>query len=160
MSIFTDLLPERPLEEQVAGYVSVHLGGRRYMLPTLSRRLNRAWKERLTLRVNALLSNVQGQSDAGAIMAALADASDTVVELVREYDHTGVIPPDEDDALEHDTDQEWLAALLQCGAAAYPFVGLALQAQRQAPEPTSLSPTPGPEPTNGRQPSTAGARAT
>jgi hypothetical protein len=155
------LLPSRPLEEQLAGEVSVRIGGQRYVLPTLSRRRNRAWKEQLNGSLGLVLSTVQGTNDPGAIMATLAAASDTVVELVRAYDHTGVIPPDDAPELEEDTDEEWLAALLTCGAAAYPFVKLALQAQRQVPQPEPSPAMPnGHAPTNGQQPNTAGARVT
>ena len=159
--MLNSLLPDRPLEEQLAGTVTLELGGHRYVLPTLTRRQNRAWKERLTGELGGLFGSVQGSNDGGAIMAVLATAGDLVVELVRAYDVTGVIPPDDSPELERDTDQEWLRALLACGAAAYPFVGLALEAQRQAGvEPPSLPTPTGAEPTNGQQPSMAGAHGT
>lgn len=161
--MLNSILPSRPLEEQMAGYVTVTLGGQRYELPTLTRRENRSWKEALNERMGTALGTVQGTSDPGAIMTVLAAAGDIVVELVRLYDRQGVIPPDDSPALERDTDQEWLTALLACGAAAYPFVGLALEAQRQSsaqPEPQSPTTTPGPEPTNSRPPNGDGVPAT
>src|SRR4029078_10437082 len=117
---------------------------------------NREWKAALNERFGFALGSLQGTNDPATMMAVLPQADDIVVALVRQYDRAGVIPPDDDPALERDTDQEWMRALLACAAAAYPFVGLALEAQRGT---AAQSPT-GPEPTNSPQPSGAGALAT
>lgn len=152
--MLNSLLPDRPLSEQMAGEVRVRIGGREYLLPTLTRRQNRRWKDQLNDRLGGAFAGLKTLDDPGAVMQALDGVGDLVPELVREYDQTGVIPPDDDPALERDTDREWLQALLACAAAAYPFVGLALEAQRQqptvAPQPGDASPptTIGHEPTN------------
>jgi hypothetical protein len=141
------LLPRRDLEQQLAGIVVVELGGHRYRVPTLSRRENRAWKEQLNDRLSAVLGGLSASDEPSVIFSALASADDAVVDLVRAYDASHVIPPD--DELANDTDAEWLRALLAMAAAAYPFVGLALEAMRPNPSRTASPESMSSQPQNG-----------
>jgi hypothetical protein len=159
--VLNSVLPSRPLEEQMAGEVRVSLGGRTYVMPVLTRRQNRAWKAAMEERLGSVVGGIQGSSDPATIMRVLSTSGDTVPELVRLYDQSGVLPDDDDPALEYDTDIEWLRALLAVASAAYPFVGLALEAQRLGQQQTPPAPTNGhgPEPMSSPPTSMAGRRS-
>ena len=150
------LLPERSIAEQLAGYTTLVLGGHAYHVPVLARRPSRAWKALFDERIGTALASFDKLDSPAAILAALNSADDAPYELVRAYDESSAIPPD--DELEGDTDGEWMAALLVVYRAAHPTLDLVLGAIRAAgPEPTT---TPGPEHSNGRRRPTAGGRAT
>lgn len=149
-----EMLPARPMEDQLAGLVPVRVDGRTYRLPVLPRKRNRVWKEELSQELGTLFEQMDSD-DPGLLMASLAAADEKVVKLVRAYDYTNLIPPD--DEMEADTDAEWLAALLSIVAAAHPFVGLVLSGRDQTPTPSPI-PANGVEHTSSPQPPTGGRR--
>lgn len=152
-----ELLPVRTIEEQLAGQIPVKLDGQTFVLPVLSRRDNRVWKQLMSDRLEGLFGDMNDEASSGQVMETLMTGDEVIVELVRAYDKQNRIPPDDD--LKNDTDAEWLSAFLVCVAASHPFVGLVLSGETPIRKPNPPTPMNGHAPTSSPRPSTRGPRA-
>jgi hypothetical protein len=151
------LLPERSAEDILSGRVRLTFGDKQYELPVLKRGASRRWKEQIDARIIGLIGSLDASGDnIGAIVGILAGASDQLVELLRAYDETGVLP-DPETLDEEASDIDILRAVLEVWAAANPLAALAVVAATRSlkqPTPTNgLSP-----PSSSAPPSTAGRR--
>jgi hypothetical protein len=124
------LLPERTFEDILSGRIVVKLDGQDYILPVLGRRETRAWRAKLVERLGVLFTDLG--DNVSAMLGTLTASSDRMVEMLRLYDGTGVLPDDE--ALDEATDPEILVAFLSVGAAAFPEVAAVIEGFRRLPE--------------------------
>ena len=102
-----------------ASPIAVVLGGREKLLPPLSIRANRGWKKRLAEAVGETWVTFGQADDYGAIVGLVAGATDTMLDLLIEYDTSGSLGGREW-IEDHATDSEVYAAFKEVAAVAYP----------------------------------------
>ena len=140
----TGLLPERSVEDVLAGRLRLRLGGEWYVLPVLTIGQNREWMESLDAEMQPLLDGAD-DDDLSAIVERMQGLSDRLLEFVYSYDIKGLLPPRE--AIEPNVyPHEALRAVLEVRLAANPTLGFALagvvqdiRAGRPAPSPPTSS---------------------
>lgn len=90
-------LPERRIEDVLAGILRVTLGGETYVLPVRSIASNRRWLESLEAREGALLAAVgTAGNDLEALTAAIVGSdigAQELLDLVIAYDEDHILPP-------------------------------------------------------------------
>jgi hypothetical protein len=144
----------RPEHEVLAAApIAVTLGGREKRLPPLSIRANREWKRKVAEAVGASWVAFGQADDTGSIVGLVAGATDTMLDLLLEYDMSGSLGGREW-IEEHASDAEVYQTMKEVLAVAYPpfqdartmpglgqaLVGLVASVSQGR---TSLSPTSG-----------------
>jgi hypothetical protein len=115
-------LPERSVEDVLAGRLRIRLAGEWYVLPVLTIGQNREWTESLDAEVAPLL---EGSDDLEVIVQRAQGLSDRLLEFVWSYDRMGVLPPRE--TIEPNVyPHEALRAVMEVRLAANPTLGFAL----------------------------------
>lgn len=102
-----------------AAPIAVTLGGRERLLPPLSIRANREWKAKLAAAVGQTWVQFGQADDYGHITGLVAGMTDTMLDLLIEYDTSGALGGREwieDNA----TDVEVYTAFKEVAAVAYP----------------------------------------
>lgn len=152
--LWPESLPTRSATDIMAGRVRVYLGGAVYDLPVLPRRASREWLEGLDERFHALGAALDAAGDdTPRILSMLAAHTESLVEMLRSYDTSGVLP-DPDIIDTHATDAEILRALIEVWRAAHPLAAtLAGTAETRTSGTSSESPTSSPSNTAGTPPS-------
>jgi hypothetical protein len=148
-------LPERSVEDVLAGRLRIRLGGEWYVLPVLTIGQNREWVESLDAQMQPLLDGAD-DGDLNAVVARMQDLSDRLLEFVWSYDRMGVLPPRE--TLEPDVyPHEALRAVMEVRLAANPTLGFALPGAIEAMRAESRPPS---ERTSSSRRNTAGPSRT
>lgn len=136
---------ERSVEDILAGRLRIRLAGEWHTLPVLTVGENADWLASLEAVFQPVVD--ADESDAPAIMAALAAADDRLLELVYSYDKMGLLP--ERASIERNVyPHEILRAVMEVRLAANPTAGfglaLALAEMREATKPEAPTPAPAP----------------
>ncbi|HEX5013017.1 MAG TPA: hypothetical protein VFV72_02575 [Candidatus Limnocylindrales bacterium] len=150
-----DLFNGRPAEDILSRTVRVTLAGREYELAVLTIAGNKRWKASLDKRLTGMLNGLEAlpDNDVGTIFNLLNSQVDALLDLLVEYDTTGVLPPR--DVLEETVyESELLVAVREVWRAANPFAVASLEAATIALQPNDLS-----APTSSPRPNGAGKRA-
>jgi len=143
-------LPTRTAEDILAGRVRVVLGGVQYALPVLPRRRSREWLEALDARFAEIASALdEAADDKPRILALLTTQTTGLLEMLRAYDVTDVLPaPEYLD--EFATDSEVLVAMVEVWRAANPLAdSLAATADEGTDGTSSALSSSSPPPTGG-----------
>lgn len=165
------LLPERSVEDVLAGVLKLKLGDSEFRLPVLVIDKADGWRESLTTKFGGVMGALEGQTTAAGALTFFATQTPMMIEMLREYDINAVLP---DDAWirSHATEPEILRAFMVVLAASFPFVAAALDILAANPgalqmvlkefrtdsgEPTSTPPGPtgGPRGKSGRRSQTS-----
>lgn len=133
-------LPTRSAADILAGRIRVVLGGLPYELPVLPRKASREWLASLDERF-AFLSKAldQAADDKPRILALLAGQSAGLLEMLRSYDRTNVLP----EAMfldEFATDSEILLAMVEVWRATNPLAATLAEAADGGTDGTPLGP--------------------
>lgn len=155
--ILTQFLPERSVEDILAGRVRLTFGGQAFDLPALTIDKCEAWQAEFSERLAQLFSGISQLDSAGAILGRLGSATDFQLELLRAYDEKNVLP-DDAGLRAIATPDALLRATLEVLAAGYPLAAsvvdliarnpamakaLVLELMKtQPPPPSSGSPRP------------------
>lgn len=161
--LLAEFLPSRSTEDILAERVRLRLGGEEFVLPDLPIEATEAWQTQFASELGVIYAQVGKAKAPADVMVKLLGLVPIQLSLIRGYDTSGVLPPDEW-IRQHASPGAVLKAFLEVLAAAHPTVGVLLDAavrnpaairelMRDAPETTS------PPPTNGSHPSTAGKPA-
>lgn len=143
------------MEDILFERVRLVIGGEVYDLPALSIEDNAAWKARLDADLAGVLDAVDGAGDdLTAILTALTGNDDALLDLLRSYDRTGVLP---DDATIRAslTPMGLVRAVLEVWRAANPLVDIGIAGMAMS----EVMPTASPAPTSSSRRSTGGRRA-
>lgn len=131
--LLRQFLPERTSEEILAGRIRIRLSGQDHILPVLTIRENRAWRELASTHLGQLTGGLASISDTASILARIASATDSQMALVRAYDKGGVLPD-----LEDVTEPELLRATFAVVAAAFPLAAAIIDQLLSNPELAAL----------------------
>lgn len=143
--MFESYLPQRAIEDVLAGRLPVVLGGEVYHLPVRSIASNRRWVESLTVEMSEMLRAIAASGDDQTALATalMRVGAEQLLDLVLAYDDTEVLPPKE--ALEEEVKpHEVLAAVIAIRRVQNPLADAGLAAAANAiagtssQEPTSL----------------------
>lgn len=144
---------ERPAEDILSRVVRISLAGVEYELPVLTIAGNKRWKATLDSRLTGMLNGIEGSGDDLSLVFALLNSQvDALLDLLVEYDTSGILPAR--DVLEETVyEHELLAAVREVWRAANPFALASLEAGMAVlRENASLPPTSSPPPpTAGRR---------
>jgi len=148
-----DVLGPRPADLIVSRTVRITLGGIPYELPVRSIRANREWKERLDAATAVLLENLNASGDERAAIVAAFDGHEAeLIDLLVDYDTSGVLSREVIEDIEPDASIELLDALGEVWRAASPLVAIGVAAAVVTRTPPSSPPTSTPRPrTAGRR---------
>lgn len=153
-SIMPDVMPQRSAADILAGRIRIVLGGIPYELPVLPRGESRRWLESLDVRFQALGALLdEAANDTPRILAMLAEHQTFLLEMVKSYDHSDVLP-DTAHLDEFATDAEVLHAVIEVWRAANPLADRLAGMSGAATNGTS------PEPPTSPRPSSDGALTT
>lgn len=83
-------LPQRSRADVLAGRLRISLAGKPYVLPVLTIRQNEEWVASLTAEVAPLIAGTDDTDEAIRLMEAFGSR---LMDFVRSYDITGVLPP-------------------------------------------------------------------
>jgi hypothetical protein len=139
----------RPAGDILSRVVRVTLGGKEYELPVRSIKANREWLATVNGQTAAMLTGLDTMGDdIEALLNALGNHIDPLIDLLTAYDHTGVLPSkDEIEAIEPDASLEVLDAVQGVWRAANPLLATAVEtATRSEPANASSPPTSSPRP--------------
>lgn len=134
-----EALPERSATDILAGRIRVVLAGQTFDLPVLPRKASREWIERLDARFASLSDALdQAADDTPRVLALLAGHSDWLLEALRSYDTSGVLPTGTAGGLldELATDAEILRATVEVWRAANPLAATLAAAAGEDEPPT------------------------
>jgi hypothetical protein len=124
--VFRALIPERTTEDVLSGRLRMYLGDEVYQLRVLTIEQSDAWRELVQTKANEILTQLGGETNVAGVLAFMGMHTPTLLELVHEYDVSGVLPDDQW-IYKHCTEADILRAFMLCMAAAYPFVTAALE---------------------------------
>jgi len=121
------LLGPRSVEDTLAERVVLTIGGTEYVLPVLPMRASRDWEERLDGALVGLLAMVRDEGDdVAALLQALSESPWPFIDLLLEYDRTGVLP-DRDTIYSVETEMGLLCATLEVWRAAHPLADIGIE---------------------------------
>lgn len=133
-------LPTRSAADILAGRIRLVLGGTGYELPVLPRRASREWLAALDGRFAHLARELdQAADDAPRILGLLAGQSGVLLEMLRSYDTSGILPAAEylDD---YASDSEILVAMVEVWRAANPLAATLAEAAEETSTTSSERP--------------------
>ena len=120
-TIGLDAVMRRPVEAILSGHVRVFLAAVPYELPVLPRIENKRWLAGLDRRFADLADKLdEAADDKGRILELLSAHTDWLLEAIRSYDVTGILP-DAEYLNEYATDPEILRAAVEVWRAANPL---------------------------------------
>lgn len=177
--IYRSLLPERSVEDVLAGVLRLRLGEGTFPVPVLVIAKADEWRAKLAEEFGQVVGVLEGKTDVAGVLAFAGSHAPTMLKLLRAYDSTGVLP-DDDWIFNNATEPQILQAFMLVLAACFPFIAAALDilaanpgalklvleefgpTSRNAGEPTSTLPAPtaGPSRKSGRASRTSSSRAT
>jgi len=161
--IFRSLLPERSVEDVFAGVLRVKLGDGQFPIPVLVIEKADVWRASLSEKFSEVVGALEGQTNAAGVLTFLGTHTPTMIELLRDYDLSNVLP-DNDWIRKHATEPEILRAFMLVLAANFPFIAAALDILAANPGALTMvleefgpvRPTPDGSPTNTSHEPTAG----
>lgn len=121
----------------MAEIIRVRLGvaanQREVVIPVLATRPNREWKAQFSAAFGGIVDQLAKNADGSALLGLVAGMTDEQLRLLRAYDRSGALPPDEwiDD---NATDAQILSAFLGVTAAAFPLADTLIQLVRESPD--------------------------
>jgi hypothetical protein len=149
------LLPPRSIEDILAERVRLVIGGEVYDLPALVIEKNDEWKASLEADLTGMLAALdEAGNDVGSIVATLSQEPTRLLNLLRSYDATGVLPDDATIRASM-TPIGILRAVLEVWRAANPLVDIAVAGMSL----NEVMPKRSRRPTNVSRPNTAGRSA-
>jgi hypothetical protein len=181
--VFRSLLPERAVEDVLAGVLRMNFGGSSFTVPVLVIAKADDWRARLNEEFVGVMGALEGQTNAAGVLAFLGSHTPKMIGLIREYDVEGTLPDDEW-LRGHATEPEILRAFMLLLAASFPFIAAALDILAANPDAlklvleefgptsnpklipggspltTSPEPTAGPTKRSGRRSPTSNSQAT
>lgn len=167
--VWRALIPERTVEDVLAGRLAMHFADSTFVLPVLVIEKADEWRAELMGQFGEVVGQLQSETNTAGVFAFLTTHTPTMMSLIRSYDVSGALP---DDAWlrGHATEPEILRAFMLVVAASFPFVAAALDILASNPDALKLvlqefgTPTPIPagspsttlpEPTAGLSPRSA-----
>ncbi len=126
-------LPERSAEDILAERIRLNLAGTEYILPVLTIEQNEAFRATLGAKLGGLLAGFDKLDSVPLILGRLGSATPVLLEVLADYDHTGVLPPAEQ-LRGSITEVAASRAFFAVVAAAYPLAAAALDSVLSSPE--------------------------
>lgn len=127
--------PQRAIRDVLEGRVRITLAGQEYVLPVLTIGQNADWRAELSAEFDPILA---AEDDLDKVMKLLEAFSDRLLDFVRSYDVTNVLPPPgkwERDIYPH----ELLRAVMEVRLATDPSSRYAVALRRTvAPKPRTI----------------------
>lgn len=155
LDLFTD--GRRSAEDLLGGRVRVSIGGAEYELRVRSIRANREWKAKLDAQTSRLISELEeGGDDIPALLGALSNQVEPLLDMLLAYDVDGVLPSREAILdLEPDASMDVVNACREVWRAASPLVVASLA---QMTTLAAIQPIDSSKPSSSRRPRTGGSR--
>ena len=153
------MLSERSAEDIFAGRIRLTLAGAEYELRTLPIEEEERWLAGIEKSPLAgMFGGIPDDSSAALRMLVSPGASDSLLDMLADYDKAGVLPP-KDELRKTARAVEIVRAVLEVWQAAHPLLGISLLGMQQM---ASLTQTLGngrsPQDTNSPRPTGAGKR--
>lgn len=154
--VLRSILPERSVEDVLAGRLRMTLGGTVFDLPVLTIAQADTWREKLLAAFGDVMNRLESEVNVAGIIAFLGTNTPTMLTLIHDYDRDAILP-DDDYIRGHATEPEVLRGFVLILAASFPFIASAIDILATNPQalgmvlsefktpagaPTSISPSP------------------
>lgn len=123
--VIRSLLPERSVEDVLAGKLRLVLGGTPFTLDVLTIDKADEWRAGLLVAFGDVVGQLEEQVNVPGVVAFLGSNTASMLVLIRAYDQAGVLP-DNDWIRSHATEPEVLRAFVLILAASFPFIASAI----------------------------------
>lgn len=133
--LFRNLLPERSVEDVLAGVLRMKLGGTEFQVPVLVIEKADAWRDQLAKDFAEVIGALDSKTDPAGVLSFMASQTPKMLSLLRLYD-AGAALPDDEWLRRNATEPEVLRAFMLTLAASFPFIAAALDIL--AANPTAL----------------------
>lgn len=123
--VFRSLLPQRSVEDILAGRLPLTLGKTVFPLEVLTIEKADEWRVTLASKFGDVVSALESQTDVAGVLSFLGTNTPTMLELIHQYDVDWKLPDDEW-IRSHATEPEVLRGFVLILAACFPFIASAL----------------------------------
>lgn len=123
--VLRSVLPERSVEDVLAGRLRMTLGSTIFDLPVLTIAQADEWRAKLLSAFGDVMTQLEQEVNIAGVIAFLGSNTASMLALIHEYDRDAILP-DDDWIRGHATEPEVLRGFVLILAASFPFIASVL----------------------------------